>query len=332
MIPSVLTREIRRGVEDFLQTTFPPSNRFFHGLLDRLIAKEGGLFRGPYLSVKLPFRQGELGPNYFPELPFEFPPYLHQEQAFVRLSGEEAKSTVIFTGTGSGKTESFLYPILDYCRQHQGERGIKAILIYPMNALATDQAKRIAKIIWNNEQLKDHVTAGLYIGGEEEDPTKSMSADRLITNRETMRLMPPDVLLTNYKMLDYLMIRPRDFPIWKQNEPETLRFLVVDELHTFDGAQGTDLACLIRRLKERLRTPKGRLVCVGTSATLGAQENAGEVRQYAKTIFGEEFDEQSVITESLITPAEFFGEISSMHSGVPGADMAAALNPEAVRQ
>lgn len=328
MIPSVLTSQIRRGVEDFLQTTFPPSNRFFHGLLDRLISKEGGLFRGPYLSVKLPFRQGNVGSNYFPELPFEFPPFLHQEQAFARLSGDQAKSTIISTGTGSGKTESFLYPILDYCRQRQGERGIKAILIYPMNALATDQAKRIARTIWNNDKLKDHITAGLFIGGDEEAPTKSMTADRVITNRETMRLMPPDILLTNYKMLDYLMIRPKDFPIWKQNEPESLRFLVVDELHTFDGAQGTDLACLIRRLKERLRTPKGRLICVGTSATLGGQEDAGELRQYAAKVFGEEFDEQAVITESLVTPAEFFGEISAVHSDVPGQDKAEALNPE----
>jgi len=329
MIPSVLTSQIRRGVEDFLQTTFPPSNRFFHGLLDRLIAKEGGIFRGPYVSVKLPFRQGVVGQNYFPDLPFEFPPFLHQEQAFARLSGENAKSTVVSTGTGSGKTESFLYPILDYCRQHQGERGIKAILIYPMNALATDQAKRIAKTVWNNEKLKDHITAGLFIGGEEEAPSKSMTADQLVTNRETMRLMPPDILLTNYKMLDYLMIRPKDFPIWKQNEPGTLRFLVVDELHTFDGAQGTDLACLIRRLKERLRTPKGRLVCVGTSATLGAQEDAAELRQYAAKVFGEDFDEQSVITESLVTPAEFFGEISAVYSGVPGQDAVEALNPDA---
>jgi DEAD/DEAH box helicase domain-containing protein len=328
MIPSVLTSQIRRGVEDFLQTTFPPSNQFFHGLLDRLIAKDGGLFRGPYLSVKLPFRQGVVGSNYFPELPFEFPSYLHQEQAFARLTGSNAKSTVVSTGTGSGKTESFLYPILDYCRQHQGERGIKAILIYPMNALATDQAKRIAKIIWNTEKLKDHVTAGLFIGGDEEASTMVMMADRLITNRETMRLKPPDVLLTNYKMLDYLMIRPKDFPIWKQNEPETLRFLVVDELHTFDGAQGTDLACLIRRLKERLHTPKGRLICVGTSATLGAQDDAGDLRQYAAKVFGEEFDEQSVITESLVTPAEFFGEISAVHSSVPGLDKAEALNAD----
>ena len=329
MIPSILTSQIRRGVEDFLQTTFPPSNRFFHGLLDRLIAKEGGLFRGPYLSVKLPFRQGVVGSNYFPELPFEFPPYLHQEQAFARLSGGRAKSTLISTGTGSGKTESFLYPILDYCRQHQGERGIKAILIYPMNALATDQAKRIARIIWNNAQLKDHVTAGLFIGGDEESPSMAMSGERLITNRETMRLMPPDILLTNYKMLDYLMIRPKDFPMWKQNEPETLRFLVVDELHTFDGAQGTDLACLIRRLKQRLRTPTGWLVCVGTSATLGAQEDAAELRQYAAKVFGEEFGEQAVITESLVTPAEFFGEISAVHSEFPGTDKAEALNPDA---
>jgi DEAD/DEAH box helicase domain-containing protein len=71
-----------------------------------------------------------------------------------------------------------------------------------------------------------------------------------------MRVTPPDILLTNYKMLDYLLVRPRDLGLWRQNGPETLRYLVVDELHTFDGAQGADVACLIRRLKERLRTPK----------------------------------------------------------------------------
>lgn len=328
MIPSVLTGQIRRGVEDFLQTTFPPSNRFFHGLLERLIAKDGGLFRGPYLSVKLPFRQGSTGAAFFPDLPLDFPAYVHQERAFFRLKGDVGRSTVISTGTGSGKTESFLYPILDYCRQHQGEQGIKAILVYPMNALATDQAKRIARVIWNSEKLRDHVTAGLFIGGDEEVPAKTMTADRVISNRDTMRLMPPDILLTNYKMLDYLMIRPKDFPIWAQNGPETLRYFVVDELHTFDGAQGTDLACLIRRLKERLRTPKGRLVCVATSATLGASEDAPELRRYAGKIFSEEFDAESVVTESLATQEEFFGDVPAIHSSIPGPDKANALNPE----
>jgi DEAD/DEAH box helicase domain-containing protein len=96
-----------------------------------------------------------------------------------------------------------------------------------------------------------------------------MAAGSVITDRETLR-RAPDILLTNYKMLDYLLIRPRDRKLWEKNTPTTLRYVVVDELHTFDGAQGTDLALLLRRLRARLQTPEGHLVCAGTSATLGA--------------------------------------------------------------
>ena len=85
----------------------------------------------------------------------------------------------------------------------------------------------------------------------------------VITNREALRKDPPDILLTNYKMLDFLMIRSEDAKIWQHNDPETLQYLVVDELHTFDGAQGTDLSCLLRRLKQRLKIEKGHLTCVG---------------------------------------------------------------------
>ena len=82
--------------------------------------------------------------DYCPDVTKQYSPYLHQERAFARLSGPNPKSTIIATGTGSGKTECFLYPILDHCYRHRGEPGIKAVLIYPMNALATDQAGRLA--------------------------------------------------------------------------------------------------------------------------------------------------------------------------------------------
>ena len=91
----------------------------------------------------------------------------------------------------------------------------------------------------------------------------------MITDRDTLRKHPPDILLTNYKMLDYLMLRPKDRALWAHNGPTTLRYVVVDELHTFDGAQGTDLALLLRRLRQRLKVPEGHLICAGTSATLG---------------------------------------------------------------
>jgi DEAD/DEAH box helicase domain-containing protein len=147
MIPSILARQLKEGISDFLKTTFPVSTPLFHGMLERLLASEGGVFKGPYLSIQLPFEQGKKGQNYFPDIPLKFPAHKHQEQAFARLSGENPRSTIVATGTGSGKTECFLYPLLDHCLRHRGEPGIKAILIYPMNALATDQAARIAETI-----------------------------------------------------------------------------------------------------------------------------------------------------------------------------------------
>ena len=173
-----------------------------------------------------------------------------------------------------------------------------------MNALATDQAKRIAGIVHANDCLKGRITAGLYIGDSDEVPQLQMSAERIITKREVMQENPPDILLTNYKMLDYLMVRPRDAAIWKHNHPNTLRFIVVDELHTFDGAQGTDLACLIRRLKYRLRAPGA---CpIGTSATLGSGSSS-ELCDYASTIFGVPVDESAIITEDRLSASDFLG-------------------------
>ncbi|MFC1835755.1 DEAD/DEAH box helicase, partial [Thermodesulfobacteriota bacterium] len=258
----------------------------------------------------------------------KFKPYLHQEQAFKRLSGTRPDSTIVATGTGSGKTECYLYPILNHCYQRRGEHGIKAVIIYPMNALATDQAERLAKIISNNPKLKGHVTAGLFVGQKEKDPHRSMGADYIITDKETQRLKPPDILLTNYKMLDYLLIRPKDYPLWKLNNPETLQYLVVDELHTFDGAQGTDLACLIRRLKARLSTPEGFLCCVGTSATLGTEDERSELREYAEKIFGEAFEEDCMIKESVLNVDEFLAREPVSRLELVSPNQANELNPQ----
>jgi DEAD/DEAH box helicase domain-containing protein len=143
-----------------------------------------------------------------------------------------------------------------------------------------------------------------------------------------LRLKPPDILLTNYKMLDYLLLRPRDYALWKDNKPETLRYIVVDELHTFDGAQGTDLACLLRRLKERLKTPKESLCCIGTSATLGGNDNTEDLRLYAQEVFSEPFDEKSIVTESLITPDEFFSQAPVSSSLLPSKQNESLLSFE----
>jgi DEAD/DEAH box helicase domain-containing protein len=197
-----------------------------------------------------------------------------------------------------------------------------------MNALAHDQAGRLARIIWTNAKLKGHVTAGLFVGHSEREPRMVMDAHGVITNKDTQRLTPPDILLTNYKMLDYLLIRPRDYPLWKNNGPETLQFLVVDELHTFDGAQGTDLACLLRRLKARLNTPERFFCCVGTSATLGSDNDQTTLRSYAAKVFGESFDEDAVLTEARLSAGEFLEKSLISRVEVVPATHGQALRPE----
>jgi DEAD/DEAH box helicase domain-containing protein len=305
MIPSIVAHQLRDCVSDYLLTTFRGTSPGFDTLMERFIAQSDNVGRGPYVSVGLPFRSGAKGANYFPEIPLQFSPHLHQERAFNRLSPPYYQSTIVATGTGSGKTECFLLPLLEHCRQEAGKQGIKAILLYPMNALATDQAKRIAQLIDRTPSLKGRVTAGLYIGGEEDRPTAMMSPEQVITDKSILRRSPPDILLTNYKMLDYLLIQPETQGLWAFNQPETFRYLVVDEFHTFDGAQGTDLACLVRRLKYRLQTPKQHLACVGTSATLGGRESQTQMLAYAGQIFQESFDDLAIVQEDRLSAAEF---------------------------
>ena len=329
MNPILLARHVQDSLRELVHTTLNSSSPAFEGMVERFMAEPGNFIKGPWISVDMPFRQidGAADGTWtqpFPEVPLRFAPYQHQTDAFARLSGEAMRSTLVATGTGSGKTESYLWPILDHCRRHKGEPGIRAILVYPMNALATDQARRIAAAISEIGSL-DGVRAGIYADAEPQNPAYEVTADSVITHRESMRKNPPDILLTNYKMLDYLLLRGRDKPLWEKNDPETLRFLVVDEMHTFDGAQGADLALLLRRLKYRLKTPQDHLICVGSSATLGAGEEAkSDLRRYAETIFGETFDEGSVVTETRKVPNEVFGDPEYLDRPEP-ADIHAAL-------
>jgi DEAD/DEAH box helicase domain-containing protein len=306
MLPSILAGQLQQGLADYIETTFPMTNPFFRGSLQKMLATKDSVFHEPYVAVRLPFRVADKMPEMFQAVHPQYIPFVHQQKAFERLTGEDGRSTLIATGTGSGKTECFLYPILEYCYRHRGENGIKALLIYPMNALASDQAKRIAELIDNSPELRNNVTAGMYVGGYENSPSRGMGPEQIITDHETMLASPPDILLTNYKMLDYLLVRPKDAALWRENRPETLKYIAVDELHTFDGAQGTDLACLLRRLKARLFTPSGYLCCIGTSATMGAKDSAANIQEYAKDVFGEPFEADAVITEDRLSSGEFF--------------------------
>jgi DEAD/DEAH box helicase domain-containing protein len=148
MLPSVGAAELEKVAADAICTTFHPSTHGFSGLIDRFLADRQRLIKEPYVSISLPFHKGR-GTGWFPDLLLPLPPWQHQELVFKRLSPGSPQNTLVALGTDSGKTEAFLYPCLERCRlaKHAGQRGVKVILIYPMNALVTDQAMRIARPI-----------------------------------------------------------------------------------------------------------------------------------------------------------------------------------------
>ncbi len=323
MLPSLVARDVVEGLKSYIRCEFPIATDGFidedgRSILEAYLAEKDALVKGPWIEVKLPFRQSdEKAPLPFTHLPMErlipgFVPYMHQRRAFERLAWQHAQSTIVATGTGSGKTECFLLPILDYCLANRAP-GIKAILIYPMNALASDQAKRIEKLIQKLPEAKLRV--GMYTGESQAGEGKKVmrkGAIEIITAREALRANPPDILLTNYKMLDFLLMRPEDQGLWRGNGPEVLRYLVVDELHTFDGAQGTDLACLIRRLRDRLHLGS-TLACVGTSATIGGPSSVDALCRYASSVFATHIGSESVIEEDRLSASEYlasFGELA----------------------
>ncbi len=326
MLPSILARQYQEGLIDYIDTSFPITNPIFKGSIRNMLNTKDAVFHEPYVAVRLPFRVYEGKNDIFEAIHQPFSPYVHQQRAFERLTGEDGHSTLIATGTGSGKTECFLYPILEYCYRHRGEKGIKALIIYPMNALASDQAKRIAELVDGSNELKTAgIRVGMYVGGQEKTAAKMMLPDRVITDHETLLAAPPDILMTNYKMLDYLLVRPKDAELWRNNTPDTLKYIAVDELHTFDGAQGTDLACLLRRLKARLNVLPGQICCIGTSATMGAKDSAKNIKEYAADVFGEIFDDDAVITEDRLSSEEFFANSDVTDYKIPSREEAVRI-------
>ena len=308
MLPSLVASELQQAIRAFLQAAFPMTTPGFRrpggeSMVDAFLAGNTRLFRGPYVSLGLPFRRAEGLQLPFSRIAPDFTPWLHQFKAFERLCGLNPQSALVATGTGSGKTECFLLPILDHCAG-TNSNGIKAVIIYPMNALATDQSRRFAREVFSHSATRGKIRVGLYVGDSESSPHKQMSDENIITCKETLRANPPDILLTNYRMLDFLLMRPGDQPLWQHNDADQLKFLVVDELHSFDGAQGTDLACLIRRIRKRL-VPTDGLACVGTSATIGGAANARALLEYAGQIFASAFDGDALILEDRQSPAEF---------------------------
>lgn len=284
------------------------------------------LMKGPFPESKHDFGKGidthalakECFKTYdgiLPALKDRFLLYEHQEQA-IRKVHKEQQNVVVATGTASGKTESFLYPILfelyqQYLDGKLSEPGVRALILYPMNALANDQRRRLGEICQNlkdaNSDFKP--TFGQYIGATPEDErdgwrnAKTHEENRLPGEwvfREEMRGNPPHILLTNYSMLEYLLIRPEDSALFDGNRGRHWQFIVLDEAHQYRGTKGMEMGMLVRRLKQRLHTGgrKHPFRCIATSATISSGEGRKDkqaVAAFASTLFGEPFSDASVI-------------------------------------
>ncbi len=223
------------------------------------------------------FRSGENDPGT--EATF----HRHQTEAFEVANKRE--SYVLTTGTGSGKSLSYIVPIVDRVVREGSGNGVRAIVVYPMNALANSQRNELEKFLG---KVNPKVTFERYTG--QEDRTK----------REQILANPPDILLTNYVMLELMLTRPLE-----RNKLITgatnLSFLVLDELHTYRGRQGADVAMLVRRLRGAVGATD--LQCIGTSATLAGPGTKAEQRQQvadlATRIFGTTIASHNVIGETL---------------------------------
>jgi len=331
MDPVKLAEQVEERYRRYLETTFYFRDRDLRKSFQEVLGS-GHLSKGPYLEATPAFQHGKRTHELFRELLTDPPDegflkavlgirplYLHQEKAVRKVFGE-ARNVVVATGTASGKTETFLYPILLHLyREFQTGQlgpGVRALILYPMNALANDQRDKLGEICKRLQKAGSpfKFTFGQYIGETPEDENDSWRhardhiarklPDELVLRKE-MRDNPPHILLTNYSMLEYLLIRPDDSPLFDNGCAQWWTFLVMDEAHQYRGSKGIEMGMLLRRLKRRLREGgrTGPFQCIATSATIaGGEGDKAAVAKFASELFGEKFLEEDVIlgkTESI---------------------------------
>jgi len=322
--PITYTEEV---VSDFLRyqlSTYAFADESLYRQMRELLnleqTRNTPLLKGPFISLSRTFLKGAsldqlvcegvLHPHIKQLSPYPAA-YLHQEQAFRSIHA--GKTTLVATGTGSGKTESFLLPIISrslQLRDKDAEAGITAVIVYPMNALAEDQLQRMRELL-----VGTGVTFGMYVG---KTPRKEADVNgvRLApgstvvdyrnklaemqklkmdvalhpaeerVSRETMRTpgQQPRILLTNVKQLELLLTRQQDLELFDNAQ---LEFMVFDEAHTFTGAGGAETACLIRRLRAYCGKDEQSTTCIATSATIADPKQGLEAgREFASRFFG----------------------------------------------
>lgn len=304
-----IEKEFRKYVKSTFQIEDEEYKKCFYDEL-----KKAEICKGPFISSEYPFAKGhsirelveigKLNKDFLKlsSIDFDMTLYYHQEKA-IEIIGK-GHNAVITTGTGSGKTESFLYPIINQILNNNANgndgAGITALFLYPMNALVNDQIERVRKILKNYPQI----TYGFFTGETIEENSKNLRKkmseeyrteipENELLSREEIRNNPPNLLFTNYSMLEYLLIRPSDFNIFSENNIKKWQYVVLDEAHTYTGALGIELAVLLRRVAG-IANKKPQFIL--TSATLGDEKkDLDKIISFAEGLTTSKFEKEDII-------------------------------------
>jgi len=364
--PLAYTEKVVQSFLRYQLTTYPFAdpglNAQMRALLSLDTARETPLLKGPFVSLSRAFRAGApvdkliadgvFHPHLQQVIPF-LTLFGHQEEAIRAIS--DGKTTLVSTGTGSGKSECFLYPIISRCltlRDEGAVPGLAAVIVYPMNALAEDQLGRLRELLAGTripfgmyvgktpqkeadvtgERLPDGASRADYrealLAAREKGQGHTIHPPEEICSREIMRTPghQPRILLTTVKQLELLLTRQSDIELFQNAQ---LDFLVFDEAHTFTGAQGAETACLIRRLRSFCGRSADETVCVATSATIVDEEDPDAARAFASRFFGVARDrveavheayEAEVWDEGRSVPAEPGDAIASLREALAAVD------------
>lgn len=312
----------------------PPANletinpKFFAGLLEQLHFREEVIQQNslPLLSNHQPYFGGNpklqeaflsvLRSNTFSSSTTLF---VHQEQAI--QTAIKGKDFILSSGTGSGKTEAFLLPALarvfNESDEERKQPGIRILIIYPMNALINSQITRIQSLIGVQDPTRVPIRFALYNSKLKDDQSRfsayknevddySHWPDLQTINREDLRKEPPHILVTNYSMLEYALIRPKDFILFHP-ERQKLHTIILDEAHTYIGAMAAEIAMLIRRVLLAFNKQSSEVQFFATSATLGDPEKDEGflLRKFASDLFSKELSMIDYIGGKRIKPLTF---------------------------
>lgn len=322
--PSESSQKITDFYRRYLLTTFVTNNEKYNEQLKIALERESAIADGPYISMSDPYEKGkslhELSDegvvsseilkikNFYPERPL----YRHQETAVRKAV--QGKNLIVTTGTGSGKTESFLIPVINQLLREKENGtlgpGVRTLIIYPMNALVNDQIRRLRELLADMDG-EQKITFGRFTGETEEnyrsalkkydeveDATVNPLSDNELISRDQMRINPPNILITNYAMLEYMLLRPGDNIIFSEENASKWQYIVFDEAHSYGGAKGIEVASLVRRVKAMLKRDDIKFIL--TSATLGDEKSDKDIIRFGESLCTASFETSSIVRSNTV--------------------------------